>query len=204
MALIGYATGLIDNLNLDVEHIVKRLDFVRFSHVVEAEQDAKSCIQETVRRIKIGGDKISEFERKNEWNATPGYFCDWCGFAIRCPYSTDIIRVRTMSQAIKVAGEVLALEARKDAQMKLLRSFCKIAGPVIVNGVRFGYKDKEDFNFIVPKLLEWAEKTGKPKEEVVNAKSTKQLKEYYRKDLEIDGALVVGKKTEWAHTKIKD
>jgi len=199
LSLLGYATGLIDNLKLDVENVVKRLDFVRFSHVVEAESSAKECIKEAFKRIQIGGDLIAEYERKNEWKATPGNFCDWCGYSLKCPHDdTDIPKIRTLKEAKLIAGEILAMERRTTVKNSNLKNFCAVAGPVEVNGVKFGFEEKESFNFVDDKLIEFAEKIGKSVPEVVKSK------EYYRKDLELEGALVVGKKTQWSHIKIKD
>jgi len=106
-----------------------------------------------VREIEITGGELAEvgdeiraqldqIETTPEFPATPGVGCGICGYVERCPVrpATDgSVLCRTDEDALRVAGELIALDAQLKIRRATLQKWCVSAGPVAVNGMEVGY-----------------------------------------------------------------
>ncbi len=144
-AQLRYYAWMAAQKHPQAETFVCSIDFVRHGVIREVtyELDDISAIED---RIIANIDRI---EGDSEYKATPGAGCGWCSWSRDCPAVTDRGPEVLLSaqDAEELAGEKVALEARKKAIDTLLKPWCTKEGAVEVNGMAVGWHKTESVGY---------------------------------------------------------
>ena len=113
-----------------------RLDFIRHDIIREAEisiEEVKDAEEEIAAAL-------NQLENIDEYEATPGKYCTFCGYSNMCPAFEDgqKIVIHNDKRAKKVAREILLLERRLRDRKDALKKYC-VTGSVEVDGQEFGH-----------------------------------------------------------------
>jgi len=123
-------------------------------HFIRLFQDVKvvfepSELDAVGRQIEAHADAITVAEQTGQFPAAPGETCSFCSF--QCPVVDDHnrlpMRLLTPEDAIREAGEILALRQTVAAKTRTLEAFCGINGPVEVGGMEWAWRPSEKTAF---------------------------------------------------------
>lgn len=124
----------------DADEITCIIDFVRFGvtrQVTYTPEDMSKIEREMIALV-------NQIEGDTDYDATPGAGCAWCSYSEGCPaLKAGVDAITTPHDAKRLAGEKIALEARKSAIDKLLKEYCTQEGSVEVNGMDVGWQRSE-------------------------------------------------------------
>ena len=201
ISLAGYALLLIADLKLDVEHIIKRMDFVRYAHIIECECEVAD-LEKTRDRIVRMANLMTKAESEKNFPATPGYFCDWCNYPEHCPYASQIEAIKGIEDARKVGGDILVLEEQLKSKKAHLKSYCELAGDVDIHKVKFGFLPSDTKIWDKKKTVDFLIDRGLDISIYMNPNGLELKK--FKDDLIETGAMEEGKKTSFRHSKIKE
>jgi len=153
----------------DAKVFICRIDFVRYGVIREV-----TYLLEDIPAIEkdiLAG--IERIEADQEYKPTPGSYCGWCSWTADCPALTNGgLEVLTGPEdALALAGERIALDARRKAIDTLLKPWCTQEGAIEVNGMETGYFRSESVKY--PDLLDL---------QVVLADSGRELNHFVRAD----------------------
>jgi len=105
---------------------------------------------------------INECRKSGEWKANPGSMCVFC--RLDCPVkdheSLDVSRVKTEEEAKRIAGELLVYEKAVTARKDALRAWCGDTGPLVSNGVQWGFTESESISFPADDVIRVLENHG--------------------------------------------
>ena len=108
-----------------------------------------SEVEELEIVVKSRIDIIDNCRESGEWKATPGSQCMFC--RLDCPVkdhgSLDTSRAKNDKEARSIAGELMVFEKAAQARRSALKAWCEKKGPVVVNGVQWGFANSEITTF---------------------------------------------------------
>lgn len=129
----------------DAEEFICSIDFVRHGAIRSTTYTTED-IPVIEKEIL---DAIDAIEADQEYKPTPGSYCAWCSWTADCPAIKEGgLEVLTSSEdALALASERIALDARRQAIDALLKPWCTQEGAIEVNGMETGYFKSESVKY---------------------------------------------------------
>lgn len=127
------------------ESFLCTLDFVRHGvtrSVTYTRDDLPEIETEILRRIEV-------IEADKDYAPTPGSQCEWCSWTKTCPAIKEggIEVITCTEDAVTLAEEKIAIEARLKRVNSLLQPHCTAEGPIQSNGMEVGYWRSESITY---------------------------------------------------------
>jgi hypothetical protein len=138
--------------------------FSRYSftfHFIRLFQDVKVTFEPAEldavgRQLDAHAEAITLAEQSGVYPPAPGETCAFCTFA--CPVVDDHnrlpMRLLTVEDAVREAGEILALRQTVAAKMRTLEAFCGINGPISVGGMTAAHRPTEKVTFPTAQVID--------------------------------------------------
>lgn len=108
-------------------------------------------------QLAAHAESISAAHKTGEWPAAPGDACQYCSF--RCPVVDDPdrrleTRLVTHEDALRAAGEILALSRAAAVKKVALAGYCASHGPVVVGTQEFAHRPMQTKSYPASAVLD--------------------------------------------------
>jgi hypothetical protein len=199
LQLLTYGWGLKQALYHDVEEVLLRLHFLRYSKECEIllSPEDLSAVPDELSAL------IEAIEEDTTYNPTPGSFCGWCGVTAHCQVMADtlvpmeVLAPVTREQAVKATSLLLSLQRMERDLTARLKDWVSENGSIQIGDLVFGPTPVVSYNLDAREVVQALIETGLSRNEiwplvtVTKTKLEKELRKLRRKDL-LDLALSKG------------
>ena len=156
LQLLTYGWGLKQALYPDVQEVLLRLHFLRYSkerEILLTPEDLSGVPDMLTTRIEA-------IEADTTFNPTPGSFCGWCGVTAHCPVMADalvpveVLAPATREQAEKAASLLLTLQRMEKDLAARLKEWVKENGAIQVGDLVYGPTPVVSYNLDAQQVVQ--------------------------------------------------
>ena len=191
LQLLTYGWGLKEALYPDVQEVLLRLHFLRYSkerEILLTPEDLSGVPDELTSRIEV-------IEADTNFTPTPGSFCGWCGVTAHCPVMADavvpveVLAPTTREQAEKAASLLLTLQRLEKDLAAGLKEWVKEHGAIQVGDLVYGPTQVVSYDMDSQQIVQTLLKAGLDREEIwpllsiTKTNLEKGLRKLQRRDL---------------------
>jgi len=168
LQLLAYGWGLKQAIYPDVEEVLLRLHFLRYSR----EREILLTPEDLNTVPEMLQAHIETIEADTTFTPTPGSFCGYCGVTAHCPVTADAlvpVEVQapvTREQAEKAASLLLTLQRMEKELAAKLKEWVKEYGPVQVGDMVYGPTKTTSYDLNPQAVVELLLEAGLEKEQI--------------------------------------
>jgi hypothetical protein len=168
MQLLTYGWGLKEALYPDVQEVLLRLHFLRYSRereILLTPEDLSDVPAMLTTRIEM-------IEADTTFNPTPGSFCGWCGITAHCPVMAEalvpaeVLAPATREQAEKAASLLMTLQRMEKDIAVRIKEWVKENGAIQVGDLVYGPTPVVSYNLDAQQVVQTLIEAGLSREEV--------------------------------------
>lgn len=191
LQLLTYGWGLKEALYPEVQEVLLRLHFLRYSK----EREILLTSEELSGVPDMLTTRIEVIEADTTFSPTPGSFCGWCGVTAHCPVMAEalvpmeVLAPATREQAEKAASLLLTLQRMEKDLAVRLKEWVRENGPIQVGDLIYGPASITSYNLDAQQIVQTLMEAGLSREEIwplvaINKTSLERgLKRLNRKNL---------------------